>query len=247
MIPTILANTASALFHAYLSLTLLHVEAMAELIGAGAPIIWTIGSILMVARLTLHLLPVLFRCVVSPITRCICAVTILTCVATMLLKAYLTFVIFYLAAVSEICNAFGPMWSIGSLVLLERMWRFITLLPALLRSVVFAGRRIITAAVEALISVACDSILPAAYWFLNVSIHVRSILLSHPRPCLRIACLAGLRSIAAGHEKATLICITRSPGRVAVGRRAASSSAPEMSCLHHIEAFAFSPQPYVAF
>ena len=127
----LLAKTAYGLLYAYLGIFLLFAEVFTPLIGAINPIIWTLGSAFMVARLILCLLQVFIRCIKSPITQRICAAAILTYTAPMLLKAYLTFVIYYLAAISEIYHFLGPMWSFGSIVILERTWRFITFLPTL--------------------------------------------------------------------------------------------------------------------
>ena len=127
----LLAKTAYGLLYAYLGIFLLFAEVFTPLIGAINPIIWTLGSAFMVARLILCLLQVFIRCIKSPITQRICAAGILTYTAPMLLKAYLTFVIYYLAAISEIYHFLGPMWSFGSIVILERTWRFITFLPTL--------------------------------------------------------------------------------------------------------------------
>ena len=129
---TLLAKTAYALLYTYLGLSLLLSELFTPLIGASNPIVWTLGSAFVVALLIFYLLQVFMRCIKSPITQRICAAATITYTAPMLLKAYLTFVIYYLAVISEIYHFLGPIRTIGSIVVLERTWRFITFLPSLL-------------------------------------------------------------------------------------------------------------------
>jgi hypothetical protein len=155
---TLLAKIAYALLYTYLGLFLLLSEVFTPLIGASNPIVWALGSALMAARLILHLLQVFMRCIKSPITQRICAAATLTYTAPMLLKAYLTFVIYYLAAISETYHFLGPLRTIGSIVILERTWRFIIFLPTLLSFVAEAYSCIAWYTVEFL----CD-FLPDAF------------------------------------------------------------------------------------